>query len=59
MATIPQLFVGGEFVGGCGETLDAWRTGRLQSLLEAAGVDYDRSAAIEPQSFLPAWLQRR
>jgi cysteine synthase A len=59
VTTIPQLFVGGEFVGGCTETLDAWRTGRLQSLLVAAGVDFDRSAVIEPHSFLPAWLQRR
>ena len=59
MTTIPQLFVGGEFVGGCTETLDAWRTGRLQSLLVAAGVDFDRSSVIEPRSFLPAWLQQR
>jgi cysteine synthase A len=59
MTTIPQLFVGGEFVGGCTETLDAWRTGRLQSLLDAAAVDFARSAVIEPQSFLPAWLQLR
>jgi cysteine synthase A len=59
MTTIPQLFVGGEFVGGCSETLDGWRTGRLQSLLDAAGVDFDRSAVVDPQSFLPGWLQRR
>jgi cysteine synthase A len=59
MTTIPQLFVGGELVGGCTDTLDAWRAGRLQSLLDAAGVDYDRSAAIDPDSFLPGWLQRR
>jgi cysteine synthase A len=59
MTTIPQVFVGGELVGGCTETLDAWRTGRLQSLLAAAGVDFDRAASIDPYSFLPAWLQRR
>jgi cysteine synthase A len=59
MTTIPQLFVGGQFVGGCSETLDAWSTGRLQSLLATAGVDFERSAAVDPHSFLPAWLQRR
>ena len=59
MTTIPQLFVGGELVGGCTDTLDAWRSGRLQSLLDASGVDYDRSAVVEPDSFLPGWLQRR
>lgn len=58
MTTIPQLFVGGEFIGGCSETFDAWRTGRLQSLLDASGVDFDRSAEIDPHSFLPAWLHR-
>ena len=28
-------------------------------LLDAAGVDYDRSADIDPNSFMPGWLQRR
>ena len=59
MTTIPQVFVGGELVGGCTETLDAWRTGRLQSLLAAAGVEFDQAASIDPYAFLPAWLQRR
>jgi cysteine synthase A len=59
MTTIPQLFVGGEFVGGCTDALDAWRSGRLQSLLEAAGVEFDRSASVDPYTFLPGWLQPR
>jgi cysteine synthase A len=36
--TIPQIFVGGEFVGGCTDVFDAWREGRFQELLERAGV---------------------
>ncbi len=59
MSTIPQVFVGGEFVGGCTETFEAWRNGRLQSLLDAARVEFDRSANVDPYSFLPNWLQRR
>jgi len=59
MTTIPQVFVGGEFVGGCTETFDAWRSGRLQSLLDAARVQFDRSANLDPYSYLPNWLQRR
>jgi cysteine synthase A len=59
MTTIPQLFVGGEFVGGCTDAFDAWRSGRLQSLLEAAGVEFDRSASVDPYTFLPGWLQPR
>jgi len=59
VTTIPQLFVGGEFVGGCTDAFDAWRSGRLQALLETAGVDFDRSASVDPYSFLPGWLQPR
>ena len=59
MTTIPQLFVGGQFVGGCTDAFDAWREGRLQQLLESAGVAFDRAAAVDPYSFLPGWLQPR
>jgi len=57
--TIPQLFVGGEFVGGCTDTLDAWRNGRLQAMLEKAGTTFDHSAEVDPYAFLPRWLQPR
>jgi cysteine synthase len=59
MTTIPQLFVGGEFVGGCTDTLDAWRKGRLQAMLDATGTEFDRSAEVDPYAFLPRWLQPR
>jgi cysteine synthase A len=59
MTTIPQVFVGGQLVGGCTETFEAWRSGRLQSLLDAACVEFDRSANVDPNTFLPNWLQRR
>jgi len=57
--TIPQIFVGGEFVGGCTDVFDAWRSGRLQALLEANGVDYSKEATADPYSFLPTWLHPR
>jgi cysteine synthase A len=57
--TIPQLFVGGGFVGGCTDTLDAWRNGRLQDMLEKAGTEFDHSAEVDPYAFLPRWLQPR
>jgi cysteine synthase A len=57
--TIPQVFVGGEFIGGCTETFDAWRSGKLQKLLNASGVRHETIAAIDPYSFLPKWLQAR
>jgi len=59
VGTIPQIFVGGEFVGGCTDVLDAYKSGRLQTLLDKARVAYDRSSSVDPYSFLPTWLQPR
>ena len=56
--TIPQIFVGGEHVGGATDLLEAYRSGRLQGLLERAGVDYRRDVKLDPYSLLPKWLAR-
>jgi cysteine synthase A len=57
--TIPQIFVGGEFVGGCTDVFDAWREGRLQRLLDEHGVPYAAASTADPYSFLPNWLHPR
>jgi cysteine synthase A len=57
--TIPQVFVGGEFVGGCTETFDAFKTGQLQGMLKGRGVAFDEAVAVDPYSLLPTWLQKR
>jgi len=36
--TIPQLYVNGEFVGGCDIVLDMHKSGQLETLLEDSGV---------------------
>ena len=59
VATIPQVFIGGEFIGGCTDLFEAWRGGRAQQLLDRSGVDYDRTATIDPYTFLPGWLHPR
>jgi cysteine synthase A len=59
VVTIPQIFIGGEFIGGCTDLFEAWRGGRAQDLLERSGVDYDRTAKIDPYTFLPGWLHPR
>ena len=59
MQTIPQIFIGGELVGGCTELFDAQRSGRLTELLQGHGVEYDREVSVDPYSFLPGWLQPR
>ncbi len=57
--TIPQIFVGGEFVGGCTELFDAHNDGSLETLLEKNAVQHDTALKKDAYSFLPAWLQPR
>ncbi|MEM1310599.1 MAG: glutaredoxin domain-containing protein, partial [Cyanobacteria bacterium P01_H01_bin.153] len=57
--TIPQIFVGGEFIGGCTETFDAFKSGKLQALLSQNEADFDASVQLDPYSLLPGWLQPR
>lgn len=40
--TIPQLYVGGEFVGGCDIVREMYASGELQQLFEQKGVEYAR-----------------
>lgn len=37
--TIPQVFIGGKFVGGCDIVREMYESGELQSLLESALKD--------------------
>jgi monothiol glutaredoxin len=37
--TIPQLYVKGEFVGGCDIVREMFQTGELQELLHSNGID--------------------
>ena len=57
--TIPQIFVGGEFIGGCTETFDAFKSGKLQELLSQHEAAFDASVQFDPYGLLPGWLQPR
>jgi cysteine synthase A len=57
--TIPQIFVGGTHVGGCTETLDAFNDGKLQELLSASGVAFEKEKRLDAHSLLPKWLHAR
>ncbi|MCI5075900.1 MAG: hypothetical protein MRY80_12785 [Oricola sp.] len=59
LPTIPQVFIGGKHVGGCTETFDYFREGRLQSMLEDINVGYLESVAGDPYEFLPKWVHPR
>jgi monothiol glutaredoxin len=42
--TIPQLYVGGEFVGGCDIIMEMFQSGELETLLEEKGVTHSNAA---------------
>ena len=43
--TIPQLYVKGEFVGGCDIITEMTLSGELDTLFDQNGVSYDKDAA--------------
>lgn len=43
--TIPQLYVKGEFVGGCDIVTEMTLSGELDQLFDKVGVNYDKDAA--------------
>jgi monothiol glutaredoxin len=42
--TIPQLYVKGEFVGGCDIVTEMYQSGELDSLLRDKGITHDAAA---------------
>ena len=57
--TIPQIFVGGEHIGGATEFFDALKDGSMKEMLEQNNVAWNQSADRDPYSFLPGWLHKR
>ncbi|MDR0807999.1 MAG: Grx4 family monothiol glutaredoxin [Gemmobacter sp.] len=43
--TIPQLYVKGEFIGGCDIVTEMTISGELDQLFEASGIAFDKEAA--------------
>lgn len=37
--TVPQVFIKGEFIGGCDDTMGAYSTGELAEKMSSAGID--------------------
>ena len=57
--TLPQVFVAGEFLGGCEEILGEFAGGDFQARLKALGIEFDEGANVDPGRFLPKWLHSR
>ena len=59
LRTIPQIFVGGEHVGGATEAFDAFDDGTLKRLLGDVGIELETEGEPSAYRFLPKWLQPR
>ena len=57
--TIPQIFIGGEHVGGATDTFDAFRDGSMGERLARLGLPLDASKTANPHDFLPGWMHPR
>ncbi|NNE06403.1 MAG: O-acetylserine lyase, partial [Xanthomonadales bacterium] len=58
--TIPQIFIGGQHIGGATDLFAALKEGRLEELLSAKGISMAAAEeGFEPESMLPGWLHKR
>jgi len=57
--TLPQIFIEGQFIGGCTDLFDQLKNGSLQQTLKAAGIGFDANVHEDPYSMLPKWLHPR
>jgi cysteine synthase A len=56
--TLPQIFIGGEFVGGATDIFDESVNGRLKTRLTVQNIRLEEEIK-EPYGFLPKWLHPR
>ncbi|MCH8158905.1 MAG: cysteine synthase A [Proteobacteria bacterium] len=59
LKTIPQIYIGGQHIGGATELFDAAKDGSMAQLLKDNNVAWTESADRDPYSFLPGWLHTR
>jgi len=57
--TMPQIYVNGEFIGGCMDLFEGCKSGELQTLLKEADISFNKMVTTDPTSFLPTWLHPR
>jgi cysteine synthase A len=57
--TIPQIFIGGEHIGGATDLFDECREGTMIERLIEQGVQHDETANVDPYDLLPKWLHPR
>jgi cysteine synthase A len=55
-STLPQIFIAGEFIGGCIEVFDAVNNRSLYRKLDQARVPFNKVLDIDPYTLLPGWM---
>jgi len=57
--TLPQIYIGNEFVGGCTDLFDKCIDGSMQKMFDDNQIQYDKSVQLNPYDLLPTWLHPR
>lgn len=57
--TFPQLFIKGEFIGGCTDLFDGIKDDSMLKKLEQLNIEHKKDVSVDPYSFLPGWLHPR
>ncbi len=57
--SLPQIYIGGDFAGGCSEVFDGLKSGKLNTHLRKHGITVDLSVKSNPYELLPGWLHPR
>ena len=57
--TLPQVFIGGEFLGGCTDLFDTMKNGSLEARLNTVNLSVAGKAGFDPYTLLPGWLHPR
>ncbi len=57
--TIPQIFIGGEHIGGATDTFEAYKSGKLKEQLALADIVPGDLDGKDPYELLPKWLHKR
>lgn len=57
--SLPQIFIGGNFEGGCIDVFGSLKSGQLHTRMRKHGVSFDPAVKIDPYEHLPKWLLPR
>lgn len=57
--SLPLIFIGGSYEGGCIDVFNSLKSGQLHTRLQNSGVSFDPSVRSDPYEHLPKWLHPR